>query len=233
MIDVESMLRPLASIDGPAPQDPSAAAPRSVPRGLPTGIHRRGPCPAWLLAGCLMAAGCSTPIPTDAPRLPSLDAAALAGSWHVVATNFPMWLSGDKQDPMFTYTYTYTPQTEQGTLRLGDVVSYRADGKRQTIVGVDTQDAVLRSQFVWRGRGWLSAFSSTWAVVAGAPEQGWLILFFTQTLATPAGVDIISRTPVLAPDAQALALRSIAASPFLRDRAQGLTWLPTPQPAIP
>ena len=63
--------------------------------------------------------------------------------------------------------------------------------------------------------------------------QGWLILFFTPTLATPAGVDIISRTPTLAPDAKAQALRVIAESPFLRERAQGLTWLPTPRPDIP
>ena len=227
------MIGVLDSIEDSVVCDRSAAKRRPVQRRVATSMRSRFHCTTWLLVAWLSVTGCSNQSPTDAPtaapHLASLDAAALAGSWHVVATNFPMWLSGDKQDPMFTYT----PRIEDGTLRLDDVVSYRAGGTRQTIVGVDTQDAVVRSRFVWRGRGWLRLFSSTWAVAAGAPEQGWLVLFFTPTLATPAGVDIISRTPTLAPDAQAQALRVIAESPFLRERAQGLTWLPPPKPDIP
>ena len=230
---VALMQRALDSMEDSFVRDRRATQQMSTQHQVATSMRSRVRGIAWPLVAWLAVTGCSSqsPVeaPTEAPRLASLDAAALAGSWHVVATNFPMWLSGDKQDPMFTYT----PRIEDGTLRLDDVVSYRAAGKRQTIVGVDTQDAVVRSQFVWRGRGWLRLFSSTWAVAGGAPEQGWLILFFTPTLATPAGVDIISRTPTLAPDAKAQALRVIAESPFLRERAQGLTWLPTPRPDIP
>ena len=129
----------------------------------------------------------------------------LAGTWHIVQTNFPMWLGGTKTDPTLNYSASDTHS------RLEDVVRYTSGGRQKEIRGVDTQDPKNLAHFTWRGRGLLALLKSDWYVVHHNRNAGILAIYFTPTLFTPAGMDIVSRSPQ--PNAAAVeAARAAAAA---------------------
>lgn len=110
----------------------------------------------------------------------------LPGTWRVGATNFPMWLSGDRNLPTFRYELT-----SSDPLRLSDAVSYSTrKGVRKSIVGVDRWSA---HGFVWRGRGLLFPFTSHWSVAGITDDENILVIRFSKSLGTPAGVDVVVR----------------------------------------
>lgn len=173
----------------------------------------------------LVASSCF-PLPVEVPSAPrTVRVHELEGTWHVVSTNFPMWLDGTKRDPRFTYGLL--PDSNEGA-RLSDEVSYQdvETGARETIEGIDTQDPSVPAHFTWRGDGILMLFTSEWYVAAIAPDRSWAIIYFTETPATPEGVDIIARTPWLPPAAKQSALDVLRSDPFLREKARGLVHLP-------
>lgn len=141
---------------------------------------------------------------------PPFDAAQLAGTWHVVATNFPMWLDGTKKHPTFHYGVL-------GEGKLSDTVRYVEDGEVGAIEGIDTQHG---RRFTWRGLGLLVLFASEWEVAAMDPAGEWAVISFSKTLATPEGVDVIVRTKGPVPQA---ARDAIADCPELSEKAKGLT----------
>ncbi|MET9626792.1 hypothetical protein ABZX92_04945 [Lentzea sp. NPDC006480] len=111
----------------------------------------------------------------------------LLGDWYVMATTFPMWTSGRRTHPRFHYE----PLSDD---RMLDVVSYRdSKGRPKTIEGVDVQ--LAPGKFRWRGKGALALFTSTWQVEE--LHDDWALITFTKSLVTPAGADIIARTPEL------------------------------------
>ncbi|MBL8046081.1 MAG: hypothetical protein JNL09_06045 [Anaerolineales bacterium] len=115
-----------------------------------------------------------------------MDYAFLHGQWHIIYSNFPMWLKGDKTAPSLNYHPTDKPNV------LLDVVQYTENGRLKTIEGFDYADgASLR--FVWRGKGWLRFLHSRWKIEHVSAAQDWLILSFEKTLFTPAGHDIVCR----------------------------------------
>jgi hypothetical protein len=166
----------------------------------------------------LTAAGCATTRP-PVPRPPeAVIPAELAGTWYVLESTFPMWLEGQKTDPSFTYR----PIEGDAERRLDDLVRYRNDGEPDSIAGVDTQDPGDSSHFTWRGKGLLFLFKSDWYVVLRAPDRSWAVIYFSSTVATPEGVDIIARTPSL-PEATLAQIRAaILGDPTLREKASGL-----------
>ena len=118
----------------------------------------------------------------------------LAGTWFVVSSNFPMWLKGNKTDPQFHYTIIQ----RKGLTVLDDRVTYlknqSADGrggKLKSIHGYDRPES--ESKFTWRGHGLLSFAKSKWEVRLMDEEHQWAVIYFSKTLFTPEGVDIISR----------------------------------------
>jgi len=111
----------------------------------------------------------------------------LIGTWFIIGTNFPMWLKGDKLSPSFTYTLT----GRKGVLY--DEVSYLKKGRTKVIRGYDTQDAADESAFTWRGKGLLFIAKSKWKVRLMDEKAGWAVIWFSKTLFTPEGVDIICR----------------------------------------
>lgn len=113
----------------------------------------------------------------------------LPGRWHVLATNFPMWLKGDKLRPTFTYTVM-----EDG--RLLDEVQYhrKDDDAVETITGYDQFDHEI-GEFVWRGKGLLFIARSQWRVLDVRSDGEAAIIEFNKTLFTAAGMDVISRSP--------------------------------------
>lgn len=189
---------------------------RSPRRGL-----RRIAADVVVAALALVTGGCGA-LPPDVPRTGAFDARRLQGGWHVLATNFPMWLTGEKQDPIFLYRLL-TPPGELA--ELDDTVAYTESGRRETIEGTDTQDPNMPSHFTWRGKGLLAAFASDWVIVASAPDDRWMVLYFTKTIATPEGVDVIARTPVLSAEERAAVVRLLASDTFLKEKARGVVWL--------
>lgn len=123
----------------------------------------------------------------------------LLGTWFVCSSNFPMWLNGDKTNPTFTYSLAGKKTTPTVLL---DEVKYLKRGKPKTLTGFDYQDKTDSSTFVWRGKGLLSLVRSTWRVALIDPAGQWAVIWFSKTLFTPEGVDIISRTPTLSVETQ-------------------------------
>jgi len=170
----------------------------------------------------LALTSCGGGLPAEVPRLPSFDATRLDGEWRVLATTFPMWKDGKKTRPRFVYR----SYRDGDALRLDDTVAFVARGKPDTIEGIDTQDPGFPSHFTWRGKGVLRLFTSEWVIVAVGADARWIALYFTATIATPEGVDIIGRAPHLAPEDRAAVDRLLAGDPFVQAKARGLVWLP-------
>jgi hypothetical protein len=113
-------------------------------------------------------------------------ARVLPGTWRIGATNFAMWLKGDRLKPSFTYDLR-----SSDPLTLGDTVGYSTtSGKSKKISGVDH----YRSEsFVWRGSGVLKLLTSSWSVIGISADSNIVAIRFSKTLATPAGIDVIIR----------------------------------------
>ncbi|WP_067502047.1 hypothetical protein [Actinoplanes sp. TFC3] len=136
----------------------------------------------------------------------------LPGQWRVLATTFPMWLSGRRLEPAFTYE----PLPGEG-LALRDTVSYRTrSGARKRIEGVDRFDAGS-GLFTWRGRGLLKVLASRWRVVHLSDDRELVVLTFERSLVTPAGLDVIGRGAQDRPGGRPL--------PLPDEEIAGLRWL--------
>lgn len=147
----------------------------------------------------------------------------IVGTWFICSTNFPMWLKGDKTSPTFTYSIT---DKKGETNVLLDEVKYVKNGKIKTLTGFDYQDATDSSAFVWRGKGLLSLVRSQWKVVLHDPNGQWAVIWFSKTLFTPEGVDIISRTPQLSDKTLNHIKSLMAANPRLAKHSSNLRDLP-------
>lgn len=172
---------------------------------------------ALLLAGCAV-----TPLRL-AVTPPALAAASLEGTWHVQGTTFPLWLEGTKRTPRFTYS---NAQTREGVSTLDDLVSYEDHGETGTIEGVDTQSEQVPTHFTWRGRGLLALFKSEWDLVYRSPDGTWAVITFSPTLATPSGLDVISRSPTMDDESWVEATKLIEGTPELKALSPGLQRLP-------
>jgi len=115
----------------------------------------------------------------------------LTGTWFICFSNFPMWTKGDKHQP--TFHYEIVSRSKDKSV-LSDEVSYIKKGKKKFIKGYDTQSHSDANSFVWRGKGFLKLLSSNWRVALRDEQNGqWAVIYFSKTLFTPEGVDIISR----------------------------------------
>ena len=157
--------------------------------------------------------------------MPDLDdrtsADLLPGTWLIAATNFPMWLTGERREPRFDYELIGTDPVV-----LGDVVTYRtADGTEKRIVGKDTWRG---DEFVWRGKGLLSLFTSRWHVAGAADDGTVLVIRFEKSLATPAGLDIVVREGTSHPELRKAVARDTDAFGLTPEEFGSLTWIAKP-----
>lgn len=156
-------------------------------------------------------------------ELPTPSTNDLIGQWHIVRTTFPMWRSGKNQRPSLNYTRIAGADHSQ----VEDLVIYEKRKKPRTIRGVDTQDPELPCHFRWRGRGLLKLLSSDWYIVDLADADGDRIMaiYFTKTLFTPAGLDIVATSPTPArADIDACVAR-ISVAALLRPHVEALVEL--------
>lgn len=142
----------------------------------------------------------------------------LAGTWFICNTNFPMWLKGDKTNPSFTYTIV---QKNNDTVLL-DEVTYLKNGQPKTITGYDYPDKTDPMAFVWRGKGLLWIAKSAWKVALLDPAGEWAVIWFSKTLFTPEGVNIISRTTSLPADRLAYIQSLMEKDPLLKKHLPSL-----------
>jgi hypothetical protein len=167
----------------------------------------------------------------DAMNLENLAPVAveeLAGTWHIIETDFPMWLTGKKTEP--TLNYRVREGSPEGGFFVEDLVRYVAGGRQREIRGVNTLDRANRAHFTWRGRGLLALLTSDWYVIHLDRAAGVLATYFSPTLFTPAGVDLCARSPEPAEGSLESARAAIAAFPGLSDHARKLTRLKAAPP---
>jgi hypothetical protein len=147
----------------------------------------------------------------------------LPGTWNVAATNFPMWLDGERFSPRFSYDLI-----SREPLVLADDVSFEfVDGEEKHILG---QDAWRHDEFVWRGKGRLRFFASHWRV-AGASDDGDIaVVRFSKSIATPAGVDVIVRDGSAHPELRATIAHASEEFGLTPEDFASLTWLEMQRP---
>ena len=146
----------------------------------------------------------------------------LPGTWSVAATNFPMWLAGDKLEPTFSYELL-----SEDPLVLSDDVGYLEEGEEKHILGQDTWRG---DEFVWRGRKLLRLLASRWGV-AGMSDDGTIaVIRFSKSLATPSGVDIIVREGSEHPELRAMIAHATDEFGLSPEEFGSLTWF-TSEPA--
>mgnify|MGYP005982843467 CR=1 FL=1 len=139
----------------------------------------------------------------------------LMGCWQIKATTFPMWLSVKRSKPTITYgQIANKPQC------LSDLVTYQTNhGRTKKIKGVDHLKGEV---FEWRGRGLLKPLTSRWQIVF--LEEDLLVIRFSASLFTPAGVDLLVRD-----GAKFQGLEKLSAAPgaigLTDEEARQLIWL--------
>lgn len=140
----------------------------------------------------------------------------LPGTWTIVATNFPMWLTGQRLEPRFTYELV-----TQSPLVLSDDVSYVEEGEEKHILG---QDTLRGDEFVWRGRKLLRLVSSRWSVAGVSDDGDIAVVRFSKSLATPAGVDIIVREGTSHPEVRRTVAHATDDFGLTPEEFGSLTW---------
>lgn len=142
----------------------------------------------------------------------------LTGVWFICATNFPMWLKGDKTAPTFHYDIR-----EKGILN--DEVRYLKKGKEKSIRGFDYQEEKDATRFVWRGKGALRLLKSKWRVALTDPNGEWAVIHFSKTLFTPEGLDIIGRNKDLSVETLESIKQVLMADSLLKEQVPSLKLL--------
>ena len=146
----------------------------------------------------------------------------LPGTWIVAATNFPMWLSGERLNPRFEYGLI-----SREPLVLSDDVTYVAgQGKRAGAQKhIHGRDTYIDDGFMWRGTGMMKMFTSRWHIGGISDDGSIAAVHFTKTLGTPAGVDIIVRDGSAVPELRAVIAHSTEDYGLSPEQFASLTWL--------
>ena len=139
-------------------------------------------------------------------------------TWFIVSSSLPFWKNKKNA------TISYSNLDNEASSVMYDLVEYhgsltdKPSSKRKQIEGIDRpkSDNNEEDQLVewrWRGKGLLRLLSSDWQVIGynlsgsgngfddgknSGPD--WVITFFRQTLLTPTGIDIYSRSPSSLPN---------------------------------
>jgi hypothetical protein len=153
------------------------------------------------------------PTITDSQTLADL----LPGTWHIAASNLPLWLSGDGLEPELGYELV-----AEHPLVLASTVSFTtADGEARSSAGVDT---LRSSEFRRRGKGRQRLFPSHWEVAGVSDDASIAVIRYRESRSTPGGLDIIVRQGISHPDLRAMVAHATASFGLSPEDFASLTW---------
>lgn len=139
----------------------------------------------------------------------------LFGKWDIIATTFSMWTDGKREQPSITYT-----KLSDSPLTVNNQVKFLKDGKEKTIEGIEKYK---NGQFIWRGKGLLKLFKSTWHIVH--LDSDILIIKFGSNLVTDAGLDILIRDKNQIQEFKEKILQSYTDYQLTKEDLEQLEWL--------
>jgi hypothetical protein len=140
----------------------------------------------------------------------------LPGTWHISATNFPMWVNGSRRNPEFEYSLR-----SEVPLVVADRVGYTDEhGRQRTIMGVDRWSG---DHFVWRGTGAHSLLRSRWSVAFLSDDV--LVIHFEKSRVTPGGTDIAIRAGTDHPELRRRIASDAAGFGLTLEQFASLSWL--------
>lgn len=172
--------------------------------------------------GAVAVGGCRQAAPAAAVAAApatSFDVTALDGKWFIVASDLSTWTSGEKASPALHYKVQVG---DDGLAVMEDRATFIEGGSHAEYKGTDTQESLDSLSFNWRGSGVLALVSTRWHLMHVSSDKSWAIAFYEKTVATPAGVAVLSRTPQLPAAAFAEARSYVAGHGALKEHAEGL-----------
>ncbi|MCU1546155.1 MAG: hypothetical protein JWP30_1255 [Homoserinimonas sp.] len=150
----------------------------------------------------------------------------LPGSWDIGATNLPLWLNGQRLEPVITYDVAAT-----SPLVLTNEVSFSApDGKIRRLHG---HARWRRGHFLWRGARFLKPITSRWSVAGISEDANVVVLRYGKTWSVPEGVDVLVRQGADLPELRAIVANGSAALGLTAEDFATLTWMQGPEQQLP
>jgi hypothetical protein len=111
----------------------------------------------------------------------------LTGTWHIGASNLPVWLRGQRRAPTVAYH-----AVAKHPLWLVHTLAYStADGHTERVSAIARW---RRGRFVSRGRGIRKLFASAWWVSGSGADGAIAVIRFAKTRAAPAGISVLVRS---------------------------------------
>ena len=145
----------------------------------------------------------------------------LPGTWRINATNFAMWLAGDRLEPRFTFEILGTQP-----LTLAENVIYTtAEGEEKHILGTDKWS---NGEFTWRGKGLLAWGKSRWSVIGMSTDATVVVLRFQRGRSARGDIDIIVRDGVTRPELRTFIAHNAEKFGLTAEDFASLTWLRQP-----
>lgn len=139
----------------------------------------------------------------------------LFGKWDIIATTLSMWTDGKREHPSITYT-----KLSDSPLTVNNQVKFLKYGKEKSIEGIEKYKD---GQFIWRGKGLLKLFKSTWHFVYLDADV--LIIKFGSTLMTDAGLDILIQDKNRIQELKEKILHSYTDYKQTKEELEQLEWL--------
>ncbi|MGV8884871.1 MAG: hypothetical protein ACOH1T_04690 [Microbacteriaceae bacterium] len=148
----------------------------------------------------------------------------LPGTWHVQATNFPIWLAGDRLDPRFTYSIASSEP-----LVIADNVTFDTpEGEEKHTFGTSKFD---RGVFVWRAQGFFKLARTRWTIAGVSDDQNTVTIRFEGTRAAPSGIDVLIRDGLEQPELRSFVAHNSEQFGLSAEDFASLTWLRRNDPA--
>lgn len=142
----------------------------------------------------------------------------LPGAWSMLATNFPMWLTGETRDVRMTFEVV-----GEHPLTISEELSYATiDGQE---VSVPSLNRLQGGLFIAKGSGMSRLFSSRWSVCGASSDSAIVVVRFEHSRLTPAGINILLRQGIPRPELRAEVAHNAAQFGLSPEDFASLAWL--------
>lgn len=142
----------------------------------------------------------------------------LPGSWRIAASNFPVWLAGDRLEPRFSFELV----TGHPLVLAEDVQFSTPEGEEKHILGTATW---MGDGFRWRGKGLKGVLPGYWSVAGVSDDESVAVIRVDKSFASEAGIDILVREGTQRPEVRALVARATEEFGLSPEDFGSLTWL--------